>query len=302
MNPHELKNAFEKIEMPEETKERLIRNCHAAESDTQKSAPIIPRKVLGMACVFSFAILVGIGVWRSGVLNTPPSDPIISDSPVGNGNQTPNDPNSIPNISPTTSQVDDPSDPTVTDPPIPSEIHSDDPSNLGGDEPSGETPGGDRSSGGDSGNDVPGGDTPGSVYQENIAQNYQEAKALFGHPILECFDSRFVNYTLGMVSQKNGDWSPVFLNYNFTNGQIVLMDGDRFLAGSFGIDNDGRIEYQDRVFWIDTHLSNDNQSVIVNYPETVNEAYGVGIGYEAIFDKSVEQTEIMDLIISLEIK
>lgn len=108
-----------------------------------------------------------------------------------------------------------------------------------------------------------------------------------------------------MVSQ-HGDWDGryVFLTYTFTNGKITLMDGDRMPGVSFGLDPDGRIEYNDHVFWINSYhlIHSPDDTEIVYYPKTVNEIYGVGIGYQAIFDKAVDQTEIMDLLLSLEIK
>ena len=270
---------------------KMPQSSPVTEKRAATPAHMVWRKILAPAVCCCLIAVLSIGVWRSGMLTTPTitldNNSTISDN-HGEGDQS----------NPTAnSQGNNPSNPAVTDPPAPSQTTPNNPSNPGSDTPSG-NPSGDTPSGG-----TPGGDGANAVLQEKVV-NYQEAKDIFGHSIVECFESNFVNYTVGIVSP-NGDGNGYCesVNYNFTNGQITLIDQDRM--NSFVFSDSGlydKIEYSGQTFFVtkENYLS-DSRSEIWYCPK-MESVFGVGIVYSAHFDKSVDQAKIIDLILNLEIK
>lgn len=290
---------------------------------------------------FCLVALLGVGVWCSGML-TPPKITLENNSTIsynhGDGDYTtPGNQDGEQSNPPTNSQGNNPSNPAVTDPPVTSQTTPNNSSN-----PSGDTPSSNDQSGGqsnppansqednppnpvvtdppvtsqttpnnpsnpgdnpssDSGGN-PGGN-PNAVMQSKVV-SYQEAKDLFAHPIVECFDSNFINYEIIMVSQK-GDWDGFYfgVKYIFSDGQITLIDQDRMNSFVFSVSYlKDKLEYNGHTFFVtkENYLS-DSQSEIWYSPKMEND-FGVGIVYSAHFDQSVDQAKIMDLILSLEIK
>ncbi|MBQ9879817.1 MAG: hypothetical protein IJM45_05215 [Clostridia bacterium] len=137
-----------------------------------------------------------------------------------------------------------------------------------------------------------------TVY-EDLTVNYETAREIFGHPIKACGRSEFVNYTLLMVypdSDRDSEerYCPV-MYYVFTNGLIELRDQDRMDEGVI-IPTSGAREYKDRVFYV--HLPEFNgDRLSVRYFLTGKS----GICYQAYFNRQSDVTEIMDMIISLEV-
>ena len=137
--------------------------------------------------------------------------------------------------------------------------------------------------------------TPMGVYTE-LSVGYEEAKERFAHPVVQCFDSDFVGYKVGVVSQ-NGNismdrafcWD---MTYEFTNGLVYIQDQDRS-AGKIANNGIEQYDYCGRTFVREE--SYDNGRIIIGcYPTDME-----GLGYRAEFDSSVDIYKIMDRIISL---
>ena len=317
----------------EVTKDLLKRrDRYAAEQKTKRKRMMGAVAFLGCFCLIA---LCGVGIWNSGILTKPPiapddaifpnysessnnmlsdqssvqsnlpaysqgdymSDPAVSgfvtsqttpnnsSNPVDNNtsnDKTPDSQGSVQTEPAANSQVYDPSDPPVTVP-IPSQTTPNNSVDPGG-APSG---------------------NPHAV-QQLKAVSYQEAKDLFGHPIVECFESNLINYEIKMISQR-GDWNGYYtgVNYNFTNGFISLIDQDRLQASAVSDSSDvnDKVEYNNHTFFMtkENYLA-DTSKIEIRYCPKMENGLGVGIAYFAQFDKSVDLTEIMDLILSLEIK
>lgn len=133
----------------------------------------------------------------------------------------------------------------------------------------------------------------------DISVSYDEAKERFSQDLVECTDSRFIGYKAGMVSQ-NGNISSdkafcLQITYEFTNGIISIIDQDR-MNGSRAAYGPKQYDHLDRTF-IDETFPNDEKTTIGYYPDGE-----YGSAYVAVFDRSADINEIMDMIISIEIK
>jgi len=140
-------------------------------------------------------------------------------------------------------------------------------------------------------------DLPYAVHTD-LDVSYEEAKERFGHAVSECTRSDFLGYTIGIVS-RNGDISSgkticLDITYKFTNGIISIIDQDR-MDGSRATYSTLQYDYRDRTFQDETFI-NDEQITIGYYPDGDS-----GLAYVAVFDRSADIYEIMDMIISLEI-
>ena len=267
----------------------------------KKKKKLMIRAATYAICVCLIAFMT-IGVWRGGMLTASPITPDNNNTVSTNhgevDHKTPGNQGGVQSNPPANSQGDNPSNPAVTDPPVVSQTvpyHSSDPGGNPSDNPGGVpsgNPGG-----------VPGGN-PNAV-QQLKAVSYQEAKDLFEHPIVECFESNFMNYEIVMVSQR-GDWNGYYfgVHYIFSDGEISLIDQDRLKASVFSVsDLYDKIEYNGHTFFAtkENYLPDDSQIAIWYCPK-MKDDLGVGIAYSANFDKSVDPARIMDLLLSLEIK
>ena len=140
-------------------------------------------------------------------------------------------------------------------------------------------------------------DLPYAVHTD-LDVSYEEAKERFGHDVTACTRSDFLGYTIGIVSQ-NGDIDSdkafcYDVAYKFINGTIAVIDQDR-MDGSRATYGTKQYDYLERTFNDETFL-NDEQITIGYYPDGDS-----GLAYVAVFDRSADIFEIMDMIISLEI-
>jgi hypothetical protein len=133
----------------------------------------------------------------------------------------------------------------------------------------------------------------------NINVSYDEAKERFSRDLAECTASSFIGYKAGIVS-RNGDINSkdalcVQITYEFTNGIVGIIDQDKMI-GSRATYGPKQYDYLDRTFNDETFL-NDEQITIGYYPDG-----DYGLAYVAVFDRSADVYEIMDMIISIEIR
>ena len=103
---------------------------------------------------------------------------------------------------------------------------------------------------------------------------------------------------IGIVSQ-NGDIDSdkafcYDIAYKFINGTIAVIDQDK-TPDSRATYGPLQYDYRDRIFQDETFI-NDEKITIGYYPDGDS-----GLAYVAVFDRSADIYEIMDLIISLEI-
>ena len=140
-------------------------------------------------------------------------------------------------------------------------------------------------------------DLPYAVHTD-LDVSYEEAKERFGHAVSECTRSDFLGYTIGIVSQNGDIYSDrtfcYDVAYKFINGTIAVIDQDK-MSGSRATYGPLQYDYRDRIFQDETFI-NDEQITIGYYPDGDS-----GLAYVAVFDRSADIYEIMDLIISLEI-
>ena len=140
-------------------------------------------------------------------------------------------------------------------------------------------------------------DLPYAVHTD-LDVSYEEAKERFGHAVSECTKSDFLGYTIGIVSQRGDIYSDrafcLDVAYKFINGTIAVIDQDK-MSGSRATYGPLQYDYRDRIFQDETFI-NDEQITIGYYPDGDS-----GLAYVAVFDRSADIYEIMDLIISLEI-
>ena len=140
-------------------------------------------------------------------------------------------------------------------------------------------------------------DLPYAVHTD-LDVSYEEAKERFGHAVSECTRSDFLGYTIGIVSQRGDIYSDrafcYDVAYKFINGTIAVIDQDK-TPGSRATYGPLQYDYRDRIFQDETFI-NDEQITIGYYPDGDS-----GLAYVAVFDRSADIYEIMDLIISLEI-
>ena len=140
-------------------------------------------------------------------------------------------------------------------------------------------------------------DLPYAVHTD-LDVSYEEAKERFGHAVSECTRSDFLGYTIGIVSQRGDIYSDrafcLDVAYKFINGTIAVIDQDK-MSGSRATYGPLQYDYRDRIFQDETFI-NDEKIMIGYYPDGDS-----GLAYVAVFDRSADIYEIMDLIISLEI-
>lgn len=245
---------------------------------------------------FCLAALLGVGVWHSVMQTKPPITPdnnsAISDNHGKGDYTTPGNQDGEQSNPPANSKEDNPANPSgnnpaVTDPPVTSQTTQNDPANP---------------SGGNSSSGNPSGNNPAAELAYRTV-SYQEAKELFGYPIIECLDENFVNYSIGVVSQNCTVCNYSSVVYSFTNGIRITLFNQEIAILYFGEDEDlvKRVEYNGHTFLIDEHASPDEQQYYIRIGYFPNQESG--ICYIAdVTDETIEQTEIMDSIISLEIK
>ena len=240
------------------------------------------KRMMGVAASFGcfcLAALLGVGVWHSVMQTKPPITPdnnsTISDNDGKDDYTTPGN-----------------QDGEQSNPPANSKEDNTAPS---GNNPA--NPGGGNSSSGN-----PSGNNPAAELAYRTV-SYQEAKELFGYPIIECLDENFVNYSIGVVSQNCTVCNYSSVVYSFTNGIRITLFNQEIAILYFGEDEDlvKRVEYNGHTFLIDEHASPDEQQYYIRIGYFPNQESG--ICYIAdVTDETIEQTEIMDSIISLEIK
>ena len=161
-------------------------------------------------------VLLGVGVWKSGVFNQPPL--IISTG----------DDSSI-NLNNSTSTSDTPNLPTESDK---TELQESEQSNL---HENSESKNPDLSSGDASQDGPPDGDTPNAVYR-TLSTTYEEAKRLFGYPIVECTEEDFLGYELAIISPNgdihDGNARYLSVIYLFESGEITITDQNILCTGA----------------------------------------------------------------------
>lgn len=136
-----------------------------------------------------------------------------------------------------------------------------------------------------------------NVYKDVIV-GYDTAKTYFNHPIVPCDKNDFVGYSVLLVSpNENNNESEtdcLSLTYLFTSGSVDLRDQDK--TGKV-TPTGKQYEYCDRTFYVHTPEYNGDNIRIGYYPTGEN-----GIAYQAHFNSRSDMNEIMDLILSLELK
>ena len=149
----------------------------------------------------------------------------------------------------------------------------------------------------------PGGEpgrSPGAVFTGRSV-SYAEARELFAHPIVPCYDDDFEGYEVGVVS-RNGDIheSGAFclsVGYAFADGTIRLQDQDRLTGSSSASTLGEAYDYRGRTFYVQSPGDYGESCYRVGYYPT----WDSGIAYEAVFDGDADVYAIMDRIISVEI-
>lgn len=135
------------------------------------------------------------------------------------------------------------------------------------------------------------------IYKDVIV-GYDTAKMYFKHPIVPCDKNDFTGYSVLLVTpNENNNESGtdcLSLTYLFTNGSIDLHDQDK--TGKV-TPTAKQYEYHGRTFYVHTAEYNGDQIKIGYYPTGEN-----GIAYQAYFNSRSDINEIMDLILSLELK
>ncbi len=252
--------------------------------------------VASLGC-FCLAALMGVGVWLGGMptalKNIPDNNSTIPDNLGKSDDTSPENHGGAQSEPPANSQEDNSSNPTVTAPPA-SQTTPNNPSNSDSD------PDSDTSGGGN-----PGGNNPAAEFAYKTV-GYKEAKKLFGYPIVECKDANFTNYSIGVVSQNGNICDYSSLIYSFTNGVSVTLFNQKIAVLYFGEFGEGEdsvktVEYNGRTFLINENASADEKQYYHRIGYFPNQ--DKGICYIAdVTDETIKQTEVLDLIISLEIK
>lgn len=138
---------------------------------------------------------------------------------------------------------------------------------------------------------------PYGTYQK-LEVDYNNARNLFAHDIKKCVAHNFTGYVVKIITKNgidSGDAVCLSVIYNFTNGTIAIEDQDRLIDSFLSWEAPEKIEYKGRRFIIDP-CPGDNYIRYGYYPTEQN-----GLAYIAEFDDSMDQSAILDLIISLEI-
>ena len=149
----------------------------------------------------------------------------------------------------------------------------------------------------------PGGEpdgSPGAVFTRRSV-SYAEARELFAHPIVPCYDADFAGYQVGIVS-RNGDVNAegafcLSVDYEFVNGTIHLQDQDR-LTGSSASTLGEAYDYRGRTFYVQSPGDYGESCCRVGYYPT----WDSGVAYEAVFDGGADVYEIMDRMIAVEME
>ena len=249
------------------------RDQYAVEQKRKKKTAM---RLTSVACSFAFVALLGVGAWQGGFLDrtsmTGIGDSVNTDEQDYLDNLSGENPNTTHANSQEGNQ---------SNPPVNSQL----PSNTGN-----ETPG----------RIPPNNSNPcAEITQRPVS--YQEAKELFGYPIVECSDKNFLNYTAGLVSQNSSFRFCSEMSYNFTNDVSVFLINQERTVVYFGYEDLARkMEYNGHTFWIKNATEND-QAYYIQIGYFPNQESG--IGYIAnVYDETIEQSEIMALILRLEIK
>ncbi len=292
----------------EVTRDLLVRRDRYVTEQKKKR-----KRMMGVAASFGcfcLAALLGVGVWHSVMQTKPPITPdnnsTISDNHGKDDYTTPGNQDGEQSNPPANSKEDNTA-PSGNNPANPGGGNSssgnpsgNNPSNPSGGNSSGNNPS--NPSGGNSSSGNPSGNNPAAELAYRTV-SYQEAKELFGYPIIECLDENFVNYSIGVVSQNCTVCNYSSVVYSFTNGIRITLFNQEIAILYFGEDEDlvKRVEYNGHTFLIDEHASPDEQQYYIRIGYFPNQESG--ICYIAdVTDETIEQTEIMDSIISLEIK
>lgn len=135
------------------------------------------------------------------------------------------------------------------------------------------------------------------IYKDVIV-GYDTAKAYFKHSILPCNRNDFTGYSVLLVipNENNNESGTdcLSLTYLFTNGSVDLRDQNK--TGKV-TPTGKQYEYRGRTFYVHTPEFNGDQIRIGYYPTGES-----GIAYKAHFNSRSDINEIIDLILSLELK
>lgn len=123
-----------------------------------------------------------------------------------------------------------------------------------------------------------------AVYR-TIPATYEEAKRLFGHPIVECSSKGFLGYEIAAITPngniQNSNIIYLSVIYLFQNGKVELVDQSRLGPGvSIGYDSYPLAEYKNHTFWYDSVNNNiyfplsDNMVLTANFSDVeLSETY-----------------------------
>ena len=135
------------------------------------------------------------------------------------------------------------------------------------------------------------------IYKD-VTVGYDTAKAYFGHPIVPCNRNDFTGYNVLLVIPNENNTEDktdcISVTYLFESGSVDLRDQDK--TGKV-TPTGKKYEYCDRTFYVHTPEFNGDNIRIGYYPTGEN-----GIAYQAHFNSRADMNEIMNLIISLELK
>ncbi|MBQ7100995.1 MAG: hypothetical protein IJN81_05135 [Clostridia bacterium] len=136
-----------------------------------------------------------------------------------------------------------------------------------------------------------------NIYKD-VVVGYDTAKAYFGHPIVPCDKSDFTGYNVLLVIPKENnnesETDCLAVMYLFTSGSVDLRDQNK--TGKV-TPTGKQYEYYGKTFYVHTPEFNGDNIRIGYYPTGEN-----GIAYQAHFNSRADINEIMDLILSLELK
>lgn len=209
-------------------------------------------KILCQAGCCCLVALIGFGVWKSGILDQTPLT-LTGDNSSSEGNatlieNTESSKNHSDNNSTSTSMPPNQSEQTESQGNTSSEPSGNNESH--GNTTSGSNIGSESQTTASSGEG-----NPHAVYRR-IPATYEEAKKMFGHPIVECSSKGFLGYEIGTITP-NGNIQGSNIRYLsviylFQNGKIELMDQSRLGAGAMlAYDQCLPEEYKGFTFWLD---------------------------------------------------
>ena len=228
-----------------EMADSVFKRSHDILAQKAKKKRFIQKVSATVSCCCLVALL-GFGVWKSGVF-----DQLLLTIPAGdNSSVEENNSNaSLDNI------IDTSDISTLTTESNQPESQESKPSDPPKNSESGANNESYPSSGDSSQEAPPEGDTPNAVYR-TLSATYEEAKRLFGYPIVECTEEGFLGYELAVISP-DGDIhhsSARYLSviYLFESGKITITDQNILCTGAMlAYDQYPSEEYNGFTFWVD---------------------------------------------------